>query len=236
MASFSLSQLYRDKAPLFAALLISSILSFVFYIARVAYSGQMTFLFLNWNLFLAWIPLLSALALWHVDQRNIQLRGLRSALFGCWLIFLPNSPYLVTDFVHLVQRHQVPLWYDMLLIFSFAWNGLLLGFVSLWIVQEFIQARFGSLISQIVVGFCLIASGFGVYLGRFLRWNSWDFFVDPHSLLADILPRFIDPLAYPRTLGVTLLYSSFLTVAYITLTLLMRVRWARIDSGESISR
>ena len=236
MAIFSLSQPYRDKALLLAALLISSILSMVIYGARVAYTGHWTFFFLNWNLFLAWIPLFSALALWHVDQRNARLKGLRTVLFICWLLFLPNSPYLMTDFVHLVHRQKVPLWYDMMLIFSFAWNGLILGFLSLWIVQEFVQARFGQRISQLVVGFSLLASGFGVYLGRFLHWNSWDFFLDPHNLLIDILHGFSDPLSYPRILGVTLLFSSFLTVAYITFTLLIRVRWVRSDAGESISR
>ncbi|MFN8491126.1 MAG: DUF1361 domain-containing protein [Caldilineaceae bacterium] len=229
MAKFSLAQPYRDKAALLGALLASSLLSVLIFAGRVVYSGHWTYIFLNWNLFLAWLPLCSAFALWHVDQRKLQIKGLRWLLLLCWLLFFPNSPYLVTDFVHLTHRQKVPLWYDMMLIFSFAWDGLMLGFISLWIVQEFIQTHWGKFTSWLIVGFCLLASGFGIYLGRFLHWNSWDFLLDPHALLADILTGLRDPLTYPRILGVTFLFFSFLTIAYITLTLLVRVRWARVD-------
>lgn len=229
MVRISLSQPYRDKTALISALLASSLLSVLMYIGRFFYSGYWTFFFLNWNLFLAWIPLGSALALWHVEQRKLPGKGLRAALFLCWLLFLPNSPYLVTDLIHLTHRPQAPFWYDLILIFSFAWNGLMLGFVSLWIVQEFIQAHWGRFASWLTVGVCLLASGFGIYLGRFLRWNSWDFLLDPHPLLADIYKILRDPLTHPRTLGVTFLFFCFLTVAYITLTLLARVRWVHMD-------
>jgi uncharacterized membrane protein len=236
MAIFSFSRSYRDKAPLLAALFVSSIMSGVILAGRVAYSGQWTFIFLSWNLFLAWIPLCSALALWHLNQRKRSSNLPYFALFICWLIFFPNSPYLVTDLMHLAKRQNVPLWYDTMLLFSYAWNGLILAFVSLWIVQEFMQARFGKVASWLVVSFSLAASGFGIYLGRFLRWNSWDLLADPHGLAIDILDRVANPLAHPQTIAVTLLFSGFLTVAYITITLLARVHWAQIDPGESISR
>ncbi len=236
MAVFSLPAAYRDKAPLLAALLLSSMMSIGIYAGRVAYSGHWSFFFLSWNLFLAWIPLCSALALWHLNQRKRGSNLLYLALFLCWLIFFPNSPYLVTDLIHLAKRQNVPLWYDMMLIFSYAWNGLILGFTSLWIVQEFVQTRFGKVASWLVVSFSLAASGFGIYLGRFLRWNSWDLFVDPRGLAVVILDRVANPLAYRQTLAVTLLFSVFLAVAYITITLLIKVRWGQIDQGESISR
>lgn len=236
MAVFSLPVAYRDKAPLLAALIISSIMSIGIYVGRVAYSGHWAFFFLSWNLFLAWIPMCSALALWYLDQQKRGSNVIYLALFCCWLLFFPNSPYLVTDLLHLTKRPYVPLWYDMMLIFSYAWNGLLLGFISLWIVQAFVQTRFGKVASWLVVSFSLAASGFGIYLGRFLRWNSWDLFVDPRGLAVVILDRVANPLAYRQTIAVTLLFSGFLTVAYITITLLASVRWAPIDKSESISR
>ena len=121
------------------------------------------------------------------------------------------------------------LWYDLLLIFSFAWNGLVLEFTALWIVQEVLATQYNKGISLFVVWLTLALSGFGIYVGRFLRWNSWDVLFNPHSLAADILPRLTDPFAYPRTLVVTLLFSTFLTVAYLTVRLLGQVRWQRFS-------
>ena len=156
--------------------------------ARIWYSGYITYSFLQWNLFLAWIPLFSALGLWALQQRQRRGTGLAGALlFLCWLAFFPNAPYIVTDFLHLTERNNVPLWYDLLLIFSFAWNGLVVGFTSLWIVQTVIAGRWGQWLSWLIVAGTLALSGFGIYLGRFLRWNSWDLLTNPRLLASDII-------------------------------------------------
>lgn len=236
MAIPSLPQQYRDKVPLLIALVVSSVMSLVIFAGRVAYSEHWTYLFLAFNLFLAWLPLCCALTLWDLDQRKAKSNLILLALFGGWLLFFPNAPYLVTDLIHLGPRHNVPLWYDMVLIFSFAWNGLILGFTSLWIVQGVVHARFGGVASWLMVGFSLAAGGFGIYLGRFLRWNSWDLFTDPSGLAVDILAPLLNPLGHPRTVVVTLLFSGFMTVAYITIKLLGGVRWQAIEPGERLSR
>jgi len=191
--------------------------------------GNATYFFLIWNLFLAWIPLGSALALWYLHQYTPWARVLQWPLLLGWFLFFPNAPYLVTDFLHLTERQHVPLWYDLLLIFSFAWNGLVLGFTALWIVQEVLTTQYNKGVSLFVVWLTLTMSGFGIYVGRFLRWNSWDVLFNPHSLASDILPRLTDPFAYPRTLVVTLLFSTFLTLAYLTVRLLGQVRWQRFS-------
>jgi uncharacterized membrane protein len=85
---------------------------------------------------------------------------------------------------------------------------------------------FGRWISWLVVTFTLAISGFGIYLGRFLRWNSWDILMDPYGLAADIYVRLTKPLAHPQTLAVTILISGFLTIAYLTIVLFSQVRWA----------
>ncbi|MEZ4677591.1 MAG: DUF1361 domain-containing protein [Caldilineaceae bacterium] len=217
---------YHDKLPLLAILLLSSGLSIAMLSARVWYSGYTTYSFLIWNLFLAWIPLCSALGFWALPRSRTPGVGLLSfALFLCWLAFFPNAPYIVTDFLHLTERNNVPLWYDLLLIFSFAWNGLVLGFTSLWIVQVVIAQRWGQWLSWFIVLCTLAVSGFGIYLGRFLRWNSWDLLTNPQLLAADIVHLVSNPLAHPRTVVMTLLFSSFLMLAYLTLNLLGRARW-----------
>jgi uncharacterized membrane protein len=116
----------------------------------------------------------------------------------------------------------VPLWYDVLLLLLFAWNGLLLGFVSLRIVQRAVSRRAGTAWGWVTVVLVLGLSGFGVSIGRFERWNSWDLFSRPAALLADVAGRLFNPLAHPRTTAVTVLFAGFLLLAYVTMLALAR--------------
>lgn len=211
----------KQRYLLLFVLMLSSALSIVLSLAHVWYSDTRSYLFLNWNLLLAWAPLLLAFLLWRLDRRRGRRRLLMMTLvFVGWLLFLPNSPYIVSDLMHLTQRGNVPLWYDSIMLFSFAWNGLILGFVSLWIVQQVATRWLGQLAGWVLVMVTLTATGFGIYLGRFQRWNSWDVLVDPLGMVKQVLIYLLNPLDYPRTVGVTLLFSGFLMVAYLTLILL----------------
>ena len=119
----------------------------------------------------SWIPPTLAWMLWlAVDKLQRPLVGL--ALLPVWFLFFPNAPYIITDLIHLRVRDAVPIWYDAALLFSFAWNGLILGFVSLWVVQSLVTHRWGATAGWLLALGTLIAGGFGIYLGRFLRWNS----------------------------------------------------------------
>jgi uncharacterized membrane protein len=208
-----------------ALLVVSSALSVTLSLARIWYSDTRHYIFMNWNLLLAWSPLLLAYLLWRLDAG----RGLRQApgrsvlmllIFGCWLLFFPNSPYILSDLIHINPRDNVPVWYDAMMVFSYAWNGLVLGFVSLWLVQQLTARWFGRAASWLFVTATLTATGFGIYLGRFQRWNSWDVLVDPLGMARQVLVYALNPLDHPRTVGVTLLFGGFLTVAYLTVTLL----------------
>lgn len=217
--------------PLLAALCLSSGLSVLFWLFRAYYSHSLLFIFLNWNLVLAWIPLLCAVGAWRLAPRRSSMAPAILLLLGLWLLFLPNSPYILTDLLHLAQRQNVPLWYDLLLILSFGWNGLILGFTSLWIVQGLVQEWAGRVAGWSVALFSLSLSAFGVYLGRFLRWNSWDVLTEPGALARDILARILNPLEHRQTLAVTLLLGAFLTVAYLTVVLLGRANW-KFNRGQ----
>jgi uncharacterized membrane protein len=211
----------RQRYLLFFVLMLSSALSVTLSVARIWYSDTRHYIFLNWNLLLAWAPLALAFLLWRLDRRRGRRRLLVMTLvFVGWLLFLPNSPYIVSDLIHLTARDNVPLWYDTIMLFSYAWNGLILGFVSLWIVQQLATRWFGHLVGWVLVAVTLTATGFGIYLGRFGRWNSWDVLVDPFGLLRQVLAYALNPLDHPRTVVVTLLFAGFLIVAYLTLTLL----------------
>ena len=181
-------------------------------IVRMVLSGQLTYVFLAWNLFLAWIP-------FAISQKitGVQNRWKMVLLFGAWLLFLPNAPYIITDFLHLKQRWPIPYWYDILLLFSAALNGLLLGLLSLLKVEKFLADRYGNRISGLLILCSFFLCAFGIYMGRYLRWNSWDIITNPGAIAADILERIFNPFDHFGTWSVTFLFGSFFYVIYYSI-------------------
>jgi uncharacterized membrane protein len=183
---------------------------------RFARSGSLAFGFLVWNLFLAAVP---AVAAWFFAKSVDRQSNVASqvAWFAVWLVFLPNAPYIITDFVHLTPGTAVPLWYDIALLTSCAGTGLLLGYTSIADVQAVITRKFSPSLGWAVVITAIFLSGFGIYLGRFLRWNSWDTLTNPLGLFPDIARQVINPLSHPRMLAVTAVYGVGLFVGYLAL-------------------
>jgi uncharacterized membrane protein len=198
------------------ALAVGSLLSILMLTARIIFTGEITFIFLIWNLFLAWIPLYFSIKLVKTTTENKS--GIKALAFCmCWLFFFPNAPYLITDLIHLKPRIGVPYWFDILLITSFVWNGLLLCFASLIKVHHVIAKKWGTRQGWVFVIISLILSGYGIYLGRFLRWNTWDILLNPINLIHDIIAGFINPEYLFRMWGVTLGFAMFLISGYMTL-------------------
>lgn len=183
---------------------------------RLERSGSPAYAFLVWNLFLAAVPFGAAMVLEALDKLR-RFPPLQWTSFAVWLLFLPNAPYIVTDFVHLRQRPPIPLWYDILLLISSAGTALLLGYSSVISVQRVVATRFGALKSWAVAVVSLVLSAFGIYLGRFLRFNSWEVVTDPAPLLADIFNRAMNPLEHLTALAVTALFGVALTLGYVAL-------------------
>jgi uncharacterized membrane protein len=181
---------------------------------RVPFTSRVTFVFLVWNIFLAVIPyfISTMLVLYHETVRN---RWLLVIPFLLWLCFFPNAPYILTDLFHLKQRPGVPYWYDLALILFFAWNGLMLGYASLMDMQSVLTRHFNKWIGWTMAIASLVLGSFGIYLGRYLRWNSWDVISSPKGLVHDIAVRVLDPMAHPQTYGVTVIFSVFLVVGYL---------------------
>jgi len=182
-------------------------------LVRVVHSSSLSFVFLVWNLLLASVPALAALAFVRAAERRSPAL-VQAAWFALWLVFLPNAPYIVTDFMHLRLRPLVPLWYDIAILASCAGTGLLLGYTSLADVQSVIARKLSQLAGWIVAAAALVLSGFGIYLGRVLRWNSWDALSSPLELLADIADRALNPLSHPQTIGMTVVYGVSLLLGY----------------------
>lgn len=202
----------KHKAPL-AALCVWCVALLV---VRSLYAGRVQFAFLVWNLFLAAIPVVMALVFAALARRKA-FPALQVGAFAVWLAFLPNAPYLVTDFIHLSSRPPVPLWFDVALISSFAATGVLLGYSSVADVEAVVAERFGRRVGTAVALGSLGLCGFGIYLGRFLRWNSWDLVTSPATLAREVLGQLLNPLAYPRGLVVSLIYGLALMLGYVAL-------------------
>ena len=214
----------RRRLAALAALLAASAFGAALVAFRFAWTGEVRYANLVWNLALAWVPFVLALLVYDRARRG--LRGVALLLLGAaWLAFLPNAPYLVTDFVLLRNVGGMPVWFDVALLTTFAWTGLLLGFVSVYLVQRAVQRLYGAALGWCAALGALALSGVGIYLGRELRWNSWDLVVQPGGVLGDVAEQ----LTTARLVGMSLVMASFLTVAY---AMLYTVLAAAVDERD----
>jgi len=193
-----------------AALLAASAWCVLLLAVRKYEFGAAQYRYLLWNLALAWMPMLLALLL--VAAYRLRRSALELiALGGAWLLFLPNAPYILTDFIHLGPDHRM---YDTLLVGSFAFTGLALGFVSLLLVQLVVTRAAGALLGWAVAVGSLFFASVGIYLGRIVRLNSWDAVQRPHRLWELARFRLGDPFGNRYLIGFVILFCGFLTLAY----------------------
>jgi uncharacterized membrane protein len=178
---------------------------------RIMYSGNTLYLLLVWNLFLAWIPYAISLSFKKVISKN---KLIQSTVFITWLLFFPNALYIVTDIIHVKETEMVPVWFDAILLFMASFAGLALAFASIINVEHLFGHYFHKKFTNALVVFLLFVGSFGVYLGRFQRWNSWDIVHNPLSLAVDILQRFTSPFSHPKTWGVTFLLTGLYAVCW----------------------
>ncbi len=197
-------------------LLVSSFFSCLLLLGRMIVTDSLGYIFLPWNLFLAFIPYL--ITGWLLSDKSIEKRKIQLILgLGAWLLFIPNSFYIITDLIHFTRIRTAPKWFDLLLIFSFAWNGILFGIVSIRRVELLIIRLRGKQFSFLMVFVVMWLSAFGVYIGRFLRYNSWDVITNPFSLAGEIADMLIHPFDKEYAWGMTLCYSVFMTFLYLTI-------------------
>jgi uncharacterized membrane protein len=213
----------NNRAGVAISFSASILLSLVLLLARIVKTGEITYLFLVWNIFLAIIPLVfsTLLSVYRLKRRH---RLISYGLTIVWLLFLPNAFYIITDLFHLYPRLGVPQWFDLILILSFAWNGIMLGCASLFDMHELIKHRFSWLAGWGFVGVSLLLSSFGIYLGRFERWNSWDIVQQPMRLMLDVFAFISSPSDYPGVWGLTFTYTLLMCVLYATVYQLTKVK------------
>lgn len=199
------------------ALLVAQGTSLVFFLMRILAANTVRYSFLSWNLILADVPLILSLVLVRRLAITSWLTWQNMGLTILWLGFLPNSFYLVSDLIHLEATGEVGLLYDIVLFMSFIFNAYTVGFISLYIVHRQLLKRITDLKAHSIIAGVLLLCGFAIYLGRTLRWNSWDILVSPIGLLFDISDRFINPGSHPQSFVTTMTFFLLLGTMYVVI-------------------
>ncbi len=211
--SGSLQNLYKRAGQLNALLAFLILFSITLVAFRVHRTGEHNYIFMLWNLFLAAVPLfLSRFIIIPLSRRKTGI-----VLYGflfLWLMFLPNAPYIITDYIHLVDSESMPLWYDLLLLSFFAWEGFLLGFISVAELEKVVSRIHSVPAGKWFALMSLILSSLGVYMGRFMRYNSWDIFISPVEIITNVGNRLLNPRSYPGIYGMIVILSVLLISLY----------------------
>lgn len=171
------------------ALVFATLVCVAMLLARTWFAGEVKFSFLPGNLLLAWIPAIFAIAVYSLHVRRSRRWPVMIACAAVWFFFYPNAPYLITDLVHLKTRPPIPRWYDLIVFMSFAWTGLFLGYLSLYLMQEIVRDWLGRRTAWSFAVLMLGLGSLGVFVGRFWRWNSWEVITRPLGLASDVLRR-----------------------------------------------
>jgi uncharacterized membrane protein len=207
----NLKSVLFSQYKVLAILSASMFLSIFLLMVRVKITHTFFFIFLIWNLFLAVIPYAITTYLKSKKKTNTWVLVI---WFGIWLLFLPNAPYIITDLIHLKISKNPYFWLDVLLITSFAYNGLVLFFLSLADIKEVLQMHIRKSKVSYIIYALFPLTAFGIYLGRFLRYNSWDILQHPTTLFNDILNMIIQPILHLEVWLFTITFGSFLAISF----------------------
>lgn len=203
------TNLSRTNKIVFVSLSFTMILL----IARIIYTEQFIYAFYPWNIFLALVPLISSRRL--LNQNRLGIKAF--CYLAIWLLFLPNAPYLVTDLFHFKERTGCPLWFDLILVSSASWNGIITGTLSLMQVEQFLARHFKQKWVQVGLLFFIMLCGYGVYLGRFRRFNSWDIITNPFDLAYYIKNSLVHPHQNLSAWAFTIVFSLLFGIIFFTI-------------------
>ncbi|MGO8695207.1 MAG: DUF1361 domain-containing protein [Rectinemataceae bacterium] len=225
---------HSDLLTLTAIFGLASLGCVLIYGLRVLISGRLWYLYLVWNLALAFVPFLIAAIgstiLAHMTPgRFLAVSAAPFALI--WLLFYPNAPYILTDFIHVIDRTYLRvspsewlginalIWYDLLMNAVFAFIGHFMGLVSMWLVHSALRRAWGAAAARALVAAAILLAGFGIYLGRFSRLSSWDALLDPHRVINEVRDAATDP----KAILFSFTFAVFIALTYGALAVFKRV-------------
>lgn len=190
------------------------ILSVILNILRVVIWGKLSFVWMLWNITLALIPFfISSLLLLFSNDGKLNKTIFIVGMF-LWILFIPNAPYILTDFIHLGTTRSIPILYDIVLLFSSALTGLVVGFYSFSHIEKIVSLYYKKTVTYGIMGVFMFLASFGVYLGRFLRFNSWDIFINHTSLVNNIWKIISQAAGHKEVYLYTGLLFLFLSFTY----------------------
>jgi uncharacterized membrane protein len=208
---------FSARTKLGLALGASSLASLSLYFASMWAGHSGGYGYLPWNLLLAWVALLGALWLERTLDRTYWSSWYGLFVTGVWLVFVPNAFYMVSDFVHLQEAGKTDLLFDVVMFTSFILNGVILGFMSVFLVHGQLIKRISGTVAGLLVGIILFLCSFGIYIGRELRWNTWDLITHPSSVLFDVSDRVLKPYDHPQAVTTTASFFVLLGSLYVVL-------------------
>jgi uncharacterized membrane protein len=206
----------KKISPLLIMIAIAVGFNFMLVAIRVLLTGELQYANYFWNTFLALLPLCFAYRLSLRQQSDLK----SALLFMLWLLFFPNAPYLATDLIHFEPGPGYSKWADILVVTTASWNGVVIGIISLMKTEKFIRRHFSKNAVRFFNVMAIFLCGYGIYLGRFLRYNSWDIIANPLSLGLDLLNTIVLPHEHLRTWMFTLLFGTMFGIFYFTIKLL----------------
>ncbi len=204
----------RQVSKLF---LLATMVAAGFFFIGALRNDSFEFWYLLWNLLLAWVPFGLSVWLRYLIYTRSWMSWLPFTMTLVWLGFLPNTFYMLTDYIHLQDSVRVDPVYDVAMFTSLIATGVGLGFVSLAIIHNELRKRLPEQSAWRVVTVILLLASFAIYVGRDLRWNTWDVITSPAGILFDISERIIHPLAHTQTFVITATYFVLLSVGYYCL-------------------
>ena len=213
----------RETLAPMLALLFASTISLVLVCGCIVWTNNLNYGLLLWNLFLAWLPLAFALLAQDSLRSQPERKWRFFGLAGLWLLFFPNAPYIFTDLTHLWTSFHLQFWIDLTLILLCALTGLVLGFVSLYLMQAIVARRFGRVAGWVFVVLATGLCSFGIYLGRFLRFNSWDVLLRPGKVYHGLDAWAGSPMVNTTSAVFLVVFFLFAFIAYVMLYALTRL-------------
>ena len=197
-------------------LFLNIVFNFLLVFLRIVRTGEWTYVSMIWNLFLATIPYL--ISKWMSLKPGIfSHRWKLTGVFVVWIFFIPNTFYIITDLFHLVPRNEGALWFDLILLMSFSWCGLIMGVLSVRHMEKAMMFHLPRRSELSFVYPLMWFNAFGVYIGRYLRYNTWDIICNPFALVYDIGTMILHPLRFGWAWAMIFFFSIMMTLMYLTI-------------------
>lgn len=204
------------RSRLALALVTASMASVLLWAIGALRNGNPDFAYLIWNLFLAWVPLGIMLWLEKILRRKLWSSWQALVITAAFVAFLPNTFYVTTDVIHLQEFPRADLIYDVIVFTSFIINAFILGLICMYMLHTELRRRLSTQKSWTLLSGVIVLSSFAIYIGRDLRWNTWDILLNPASILFEVSDRLLAPGQHPEVFWTTVGYFILIMSTYVT--------------------